>query len=165
MQAEDIIRLLDLQALPMEGGYYRETLRATENIKKEALRHPYKSDRSLYTCIYYLITPDTFSSLHKLPTDEVFHFYLGDPVEMLQLHEDGTATHIRIGNDLMHGEQPQVRVPAYTWQGSKLAAGGRFALLGTSMAPGFEFEDFIAPDADELLDRYPRHRKEIENLL
>jgi predicted cupin superfamily sugar epimerase len=82
------------------------------------------------------LTPDTFSALHRLASDEVFHFYLGDPVEMLQVWPDGSHRVVLIGTDLAAGERPQVVVPRGIWQGARLRPGGRFALLGTTVAPG-----------------------------
>jgi uncharacterized protein len=159
-----IIELLELKPLDMEGGYYRETYRSADTIPKSCLPDRYGSPKSFSTAIYYLITPTTFSSLHKLPTDEVFHFYLGDPVEMLQLFEDGTGRIVKIGSDIENGCSLQVVVPKHTWQGSRLVAGGEFALMGTTMAPGFDFEDFVAPDKNELMRRYPEFSAMIQEL-
>ena len=144
--AQDIIAALDLQPLPREGGYYRETYRSTESLPNRA--------RSLSTAIYYLLTKDTFSALHRLASDEVFHFYLGDPVSMLQLRSDGTGNVITLGPDIMAGQSPQVVVPAGVWQGSWLESGS-FALLGTTMAPGFDFADYAAGNRAELTRSYP----------
>lgn len=149
MQAEELIRFLNLQPLPQEGGWYRETYRSAQPFST--------AGRSAGTAIYYLLTPDTFSALHRLPTDEVFHFYLGDPVDMLQLGpapEDGGRI-ITLGPDLFAGQQVQTVVPAGVWQGSILRAGGAFALMGTTMAPGFDFADYEAADRDALMKQFP----------
>ena len=161
MTAERIIEILDLKPLPVEGGYYRETYRSAEVI---SLPGRYNGTRLTGSAIYYLITPETFSSLHKLAGDEIFHFYLGDPVEMLQLYEDGTGMIIKIGNDLSNGYFPQAVVPKHTWQGTRLVDGGKFALMGTTMAPGFEFDDFVAGDKAELVGRYPEFANDIVKL-
>src|SRR6185369_1787456 len=105
--------------------------------------------------IYYLLTPDTFSALHRLPADELFHFYSGDPVEMLQLAPDGSGRVVLIGNDLEAGQRPQVVVPRGTWQGCRLLAGGKVALLGTTVAPGFEFSHYEGGVRMELSAGYP----------
>jgi predicted cupin superfamily sugar epimerase len=160
-----IIEILDLKPLAVEGGYYRETYRSDETIVKLHLPHRYPSARTFSTAIYYLLTPETFSTLHKLPTDEIFHFYLGDPVEMLQLKDDGTGKLIIIGNDLERGCFPQVVVPKFVWQGTRLIEGGEFALLGATNAPGFEYEDFIVPDVEELIKQYPAYEKKIRQLI
>jgi predicted cupin superfamily sugar epimerase len=162
---KQIIEILDLKPLTIEGGYYRETYRSEEMVAKEHLPQRYQSARTFATAIYYLLTPETYSSLHKLPTDEIFHFYMGDPVEMLQLFDDGTGKIITIGNDLQKGQIPQVVVPKFTWQGTKLVDGGAFALFGATTAPGFEFEDFIAPNAEELIKQYPQFEKKIRELI
>ncbi len=138
MTAEEIIRVLDLQPLPGEGGYYRETYRSAAS-----------------TAIYYLLTPESHSRLHRLPGDEVYHFYRGDPVELLLLFADDCGELVRLGPDLVAGQRPQVVVPAGVWQGSRLVPGGRWALLGTTMAPPFEFDQFTPGDAEALAVRYP----------
>jgi predicted cupin superfamily sugar epimerase len=102
------------------------------------------------TAIYYLLEPGTFSEMHRLRSDEVFHFYAGDAVEMLQLMEGGSGRMVRIGNDLAADERPQVVVPRGVWQGSRLVEGGKWALLGCTVSPGFEFEDYEAGERAEL---------------
>jgi predicted cupin superfamily sugar epimerase len=80
--------------------------------------------------------------MHRLRSDEVFHFYLGDEVEMLQLWPDGTGRRVGLGSDLAAGMLPQTVVPQGVWQGSRLVRGGRFALLGCTVSPGFDYADF-----------------------
>ncbi len=161
MTAEQIIALLGLQPLPVEGGYYAESYRAAETIPAEALPGRYRGPRAHGTAIYYLLTPDTCSHLHRLPTDEVWHFYLGDAVELLQLGPAGAGRVVLLGPDLASGQRPQVMVPRGTWMGARLAAGGRLALLGTTMAPGFDPADFEAGRREELLGEYPAFREDI----
>ena len=163
MNARDLIATLNLQPLPGEGGYFHETYRADDTHAVLPSRYG-PGERAFCTAIYYLLTPDTFSALHKLPTDEIFHFYLGSPVEMLLLREDGTGSVITIGPGIGNGMRPQVVVPRGTWQGSRLVDGGEFALLGTTMAPGFEFPDFVAGSRAELTSRYPTYSRWIEGL-
>jgi predicted cupin superfamily sugar epimerase len=156
--ADDIIRFLQLEPLPCEGGWYRETYRSPRPFPGIA--------RSAGTAIYYLLTPDTFSALHRLPTDEIFHFYLGDPVEMLQLGpnpEDGGKI-VTLGPDILTGHQVQTVVLAGVWQGSLLRAGGAFALLGTTMTPGFDFADYEAADRDALSAAFPAFTERIARL-
>ncbi len=162
--AAEVIALLGLQHLPVEGGYYRETYRAALQIPPEALPAGYDGARRALTAIYYLLTPDTFSALHRLPSDEQFHFYAGDPVEMLQLHPDGRGEVLRIGVNFAAGERPQVGVSGGTWQGSRIAAGGEWALLGTTVSPGFEFADYQAGHRAALLRQYPQHAELIQAL-
>lgn len=155
MTAEDIRALFGLQPLPREGGYYAETYRSDESVPQEALPSRYSGPKPFGTAMYYLLTPDSFSALHRLPTDEGYHFYLGDPVELLQLRPDGSGSVVTLGTDLSAGMRPQVVVPKFVWQGSRLCPGGRFALLGTTMAPGFDFEDYESAPRDQLLRGFP----------
>ncbi|MEC9346677.1 MAG: cupin domain-containing protein [Pseudomonadota bacterium] len=152
MTVDDIIRALDLQPHP-EGGYFAETWRAAESSADLPAR--YDGPRSHGTAIHYLLTPDSFSGMHRVASDEIFHFYLGDPVEQLWLLPDGSHRVVRIGTDLKAGERPQVIVPHGTWQGARLVPGGRFALLGCTVSPGFDFADFLMGDRDGLIDGWP----------
>jgi predicted cupin superfamily sugar epimerase len=158
LTAEELIRFLRLAPLPREGGWYCETYRSGRQWPAAA--------RAAGTAIYYLLTPDTFSALHRLPTDEVFHFYLGDPVEMLQLGPlPGNGGRIlTLGPDILTGQQVQTVVPAGVWQGSYLREGGRFALMGTTMAPGFDFADYEAGERSLLTAMYPEFAERIARL-
>ena len=161
MTATELIALLDLKPLPLEGGYFRETYRCADRVTASALPPRYGRDKALGTAIFYLLTPDTFSAMHRLPTDEVFHFYLGDPVEMLLLEPDHPGRVATLGSDLAAGQRPQIVVPAGVWQGSLLAPGGRVALLGTTMAPGFDPLDFELGDPETLARGWPEFREAI----
>jgi hypothetical protein len=158
--ADEVIRLLDLRPHPEEGGWYRETYRSEGSSDPGP---PFHGPRSVSTAIYYLLTPDTFSALHRLPGDEVFHAYAGDPVEMLELHPDGTGRVVRLGTDL-ESTVPQHVVRGGVWQGSALAPGGEWALLGTTMAPGFDFDDYEA-GTEELVHAHPDWEERIRRLL
>lgn len=147
MTAGDVRAALGLEPLLPEGGFFRETYRSAHS-----------------TAIYYLITPTNFSRMHRLASDEVFHFYLGDPVGQLHLRPDGTGEVITLGNELAAGQRPQVIVPGGTWQGACLAAGGRFALLGTTMAPAFDPAEFEAGDRERLCRRWPAFADRIRAL-
>ena len=154
---EKIIKKFNLTSLEDEGGYFTETYRSEEIILKEHLPLRYKSARNFSTSILYLITPDNFSALHKVASDEMFHFYMGDQVIMLNLFESGKGQIIKMGSNIFSGEQIQYLVPKNTWQGAKLAKGGKFALLGTTVSPGFEYEDFVQAKTykNEILKQYP----------
>lgn len=136
--AERVIASLHLRPLPVEGGFYRET---------------YRSPHS--TAIYFLLTRESFSAMHRLRSAEVYHFYLGDPVEMLVLEPGGGGRFLALGTDILHGAVPQVIIPGGVWQGSRVADGGAWALMGTTMAPGFDVGEFELGRRDDLCRHYP----------
>jgi uncharacterized protein len=154
--ADDVIAHLNLLPHPVEGGFFRETYRSLDNLP---------TGRSVSTAIYYLLTPKTVSALHRLPGDEVFHFYAGDAVRMLQLWPDGSTRTLTLGTDLKAGQVPQLVVPGGVWQGSVLIDGGAWALLGATMAPGFDYADYTAGDRAALTAQYPAVAAMIERLL
>jgi uncharacterized protein len=163
MTADDVIRILNLQPHPVEGGFYRETYRSTGMIPRSALpQHP--ADRHISTSIYYLLKPGHVSELHVLPGDELFHFYLGSPVRMLQLWPDGSGREVVLGQDLAAGQVPQLTVPAGVWQGTKLIGHDGFALLGATMAPGFEYADYGSARREELVAKWPSWSERIREL-
>ncbi len=156
VKAEDVIKKLELKPLPEEGGYYRETYRSNVYVKSQTGKE-FPDGRVASTAIFYLVTPEEYSALHRISGDEVFHFYAGDPVEMIQIDESGELSRIAMGSDFMHGQQLQVVVPGGVWQSLRLKEGGQWALLGTTVAPGFEFADFEVAKRDQLLNQYPSH--------
>jgi predicted cupin superfamily sugar epimerase len=164
LTAQQVIDRLGLVPLTIEGGYFRETYRSALSIPANALPNDYTGDRNVSTAIYYLLTPDTFSVIHRVKSDEVFHFYAGDPVEMLQLWPDSTARRVIIHNDLASGHEPQLVVPAGVWQGCRLIPGGQWALMGCTVAPGFDYADYEPGDRDELIKLYPDHSELITHL-
>ncbi|MCI0603086.1 cupin domain-containing protein [bacterium] len=150
MAADDLIRILKLQPHPKENGFYMETYRNDE-IASVPLR--YNGPRSFSTAIYFLLKAGGFSEMHRLQSDEIFHFYRGAPAEMLLLKSDGQTEVIRIGNRVELGEMPQVVVPRGCWQG--MLSTGDFTLLGTTVAPGFEYSDYESGNRAELISKYP----------
>ena len=155
---DQIKAMLHLKPHPEEGGYFAETYRSTEYIPEGVLPKRYKGIRSYATAIYYLLTPETLSAMHRLQSDEIFHFYLGDPVEMLQLWPDGSGRILILGPDILSGMQPQVIVPGGIWQGLRLLYAETFAFLGTTVSPGFEFSDYESGWRDVLVEAYPKFR-------
>ena len=149
LTAARLIELLRLEPLPVEGGHFRQT---------------WRSDAG--TAIYYLLSddPDSFSAMHRLPTDEIYHFYLGDPVEMLLLQADGRVEDVTLGPEVLKGEHVQFVVPHGVWQGSRLRDGGRFALLGTTMAPGFDSRGYEGGSRERLIVGYPAAAAAIRRL-
>jgi predicted cupin superfamily sugar epimerase len=144
-------RLLGMKPHPKEGGYFVETYRSGVVVEQEG----YPGQRSLCTAIYYMLTATSFSALHKVTGDEIFHFYAGDAVEMLQLFPDGSSDLVTLGPEPLSGMKFQHLVAGGVWQGARLVKGGQYALLGTTMAPGFDFEDYTTGDREELIARYP----------
>jgi predicted cupin superfamily sugar epimerase len=155
MTADEVREMLKLTPLQLEGGFFRETYRSRWQVSKEYLPEGTHGSRSIGTAIYYMITPETFSTLHRLPGTEVFHFYMGDPAVMLQLHPDGSSRTVTLGSDLASGQEPQVVVCGNVWQGCRLAPGGRWALMGTTMSPGFDYADYQTGVRGELIAQYP----------
>jgi len=164
MTAEEIKRRLGLEAHPREGGYFIQTWKSDEEIPLAALPARYPGPRAAGTAIYYLLEPTTFSEMHRLISDEVFHFYLGDPIEMLQLWPDGSSKVVALGNDLASGMAPQLVVPKNVWQGSRLIPGGQVALLGCTVSPGFDYADYETGKRADLLREYPDSAELIEAL-
>ena len=162
--AREIIALFNLRPLPVEGGYFAQSYRSSGMIAESALPSGYSGARCFGSAIYYLLTPETFSAMHRLRGDEVFHFYLGDPVEMLQLRSDGTGERIIIGSDIAAGMRVQVLAPANVWQGSRVCDGGQFALMGTTMAPGFEIADYTPGLRRSLIESHPQFAALISSL-
>ena len=150
--AEALIAHLGLSPLEGEGGWFRETYR---------LERPGSPTGNRATAIYYLLTPEIFSELHRLPGDEIYHFYLGDPVELLQLGPDGEVRRDVLGTDVLGGMSVQLVVPGGAWQGSRLRDGGQAALMGTTMTPGFDPDTYERGVREDLLRDYPGAAREI----
>jgi predicted cupin superfamily sugar epimerase len=161
--AKEIIEKLDLAPLPEEGGYYKQTYCGKIKLPANELGITGEGVRTVGTAIYYLVVPSSFSALHRLKSDEIFHFYAGNAVEMIQIDPNGELRRYTIGSDIMAGQVPQVVVPAGSWQGLRLKSGGAWALLGTTMSPGFEFEDFELGERQRMFDEFPQLRNEIMN--
>ena len=108
--------------------------------------------------------PDVFSDMHRLPTDELWHFYLGDPIELLLLSPDGTDELVILGHDVLAGQRVQTVVPAGTWMGARLRPGGDYGVYGNTMAPGFALTDFEGANSDELIATWPQRAETIRAL-
>lgn len=158
MTADEIKKLLGLEPHPVEGGYFRRTY--TSDVSVALLR----GVRPYGTAIYYLLEVGGFSEMHVLASDEVFHFYLGDPVEMLQLYPDGGSAVFTLGPDLAAGQRVQLVVPAGVWQGTRLVGDGKVTLLGCTVTPGFDFADYRNARADELIAKWPLEAERIRKL-
>jgi predicted cupin superfamily sugar epimerase len=164
LTAESLKTMLKLVPLSVEGGYFAETYRSSEVLPPECLNGGYNGPRSSCTAIYYLLEAGTFSEMHRVKSDEIFHFYLGDPVEMLQLWPDGSHNVVTIGTEIERGMRPQVVVPRGVWQGCRLVNGGNVALMGCTVSPGFEYADYESGKREELVRGWPEAREWIEAL-
>jgi uncharacterized protein len=147
-----------------EGGYYRQTYRSAVTIREDALPPGFAGARPVATCIYFLLAEDNFSALHRLKSDEIWHFYAGGTVEVHVISREGQHSVIRLGADPRAGEVLQAVVPAGTWFGSLLPSPNSYALVGCTVAPGFDFSDFELGARAELVRLYPQHRELISRL-
>jgi hypothetical protein len=151
---DEIIEVLKLKQHP-EGGYYRETYRSKGSIPKEILGKPFTGNRNYATGIYFLLTSESFSAFHKINQDEMWHFYDGSPMNLHMIAPDGRYSVIKIGNTLSEGELPQFTVPAGYWFASEVDEENSFSLLGCTVSPGFDFDDFEMPPRAQLIKQFP----------
>ena len=158
MTAQEIKRLLSLDQHPVEGGFFRRTYTSSGTLELP------RGTRHQGTAIYYLLDQDHFSEMHVLDSDELFHFYLGDPVEMLKLFPDGTSVVTTLGQNIAARQELQVLVPAGVWQGMRLIDGGDYALLGCTVVPGFNYADYHNATFAELARKWPDQTERIRLL-
>jgi hypothetical protein len=157
------IERLGLQRHP-EGGYYRETYRAREGIAGEHLPARFGGDRPFSTAIYFLLPGGEISVLHRIKQDEVWHFHEGSALVIHVIDPQGECSEIRLGPDPDRGETLQAVLPAGRLFGAFVSDARLYALVGCTVAPGFDFADLEIPTRGELLWRFPRHRAIIERL-
>jgi predicted cupin superfamily sugar epimerase len=157
------IEKLQLEAHP-EGGYFRQAYQAELVLPKAALPAGFTGARAASTAIYFLLEGKNFSAFHRLRSDEVWHFYAGEPLVVHMIEPDGEYSAILLGRDLEAGQGPQAVVRAGCWFASHVADWKSFALVGCTVAPGFDFDDFELGKREELGTRYPQHRELIERL-
>lgn len=153
---DDLIAHYGLEPIPREGGLFRRTWAGPERA----------DGRPEGSAIVALLTsaPGDFSALHRLPSDEIWHFYLGDPLEMLLLAPDGTSRVVVLGPGVLRGQEIQVTVPAGTWMGARVVEGGAWTFFGCTMAPGFTYEGYEHGDGVELAARYPAEAARVRAL-
>jgi predicted cupin superfamily sugar epimerase len=156
------IHKLNLEPHP-EGGFYRQTYRADQVLPREALPQ-FPGPRAASTAIYFLLEEKSFSAFHRLRSDELWHFYVGAPVVVHVIAESREYSKILLGNDPDAGEELQAVVKAGCWFASHVRDRKSFALVGCTVAPGFDFEDFELAKREELARHYPQHRQVIEKL-
>lgn len=158
-----LVKELDLLPHP-EVGYFKEVYRSKETILQGALPERFSGDRNFATAIYFLIEKNNFSALHKIKSDETWHFYYGDALEVIEIDENGKLTSTLVGNKLLEGESFQYTVKANTWFGSRVSNGGNFSLVGCTVAPGFDFNDFELAKKEELVKLFPQHETIIHKM-
>lgn len=147
-----------------EGGFFRQTYCADLIIGRSALPNRFAGPRSASTAIYFLLAGEQFSALHRLAADEVWHFYAGTALVVHMIDPHGIHTVMKLGQNAESGEQFQCVVPAGCWFGSSLETADGYALVGCTVAPGFDFGDFEMADRSSLVVLYPQHRELIARL-
>ena len=154
---EEVIEKLELIPLPVEGGMFKSTYHSSQKA----------GDKDMCNAIYYLLKDGAFSHLHKLPNDEIYHHYMGDPLEMLELFPDGTAKRQILGKDLSAGQKPQIVMHEGNYQGSRPLPGGKygFSLVGCTNSPGYTDEGYEhLYDVEWALNNYPEYADLIKAL-
>lgn len=162
--ADEIMDALQLIPLEPEGGYFKEVYRSDETIEKSALPKRFLGNRTLSTSIYYMIRKGMKSTAHCLKADEIWHFYLGGPLTLIEITTDGKVKKTTMGNDLKNKQELQHVFRRGTVFGAHLNKGVEYALIGATVAPGFDYEDFEMPSREELLKRFPNAAEAIELL-
>jgi predicted cupin superfamily sugar epimerase len=163
MTVDILVKELDLLPHP-EGGFYKETYRSLLKVSAQCLPTGFSGERNIATGIYFLIETGNFSALHKIKSDETWHFYYGDALEVIEIDEAGHLKTTLIGPDLLKGETFQYTVKANTWFGSRVAPAGQFSLVGCTVYPGFDFTDFEMAKRNDLIQLYPGHQAIITEL-
>ncbi len=154
-----------LELLPHpEGGFYKEVYRSSEIINHKALSQRFSGDRSYCTSIYFLLTSENFSAFHRIQQDEIWHFYEGSALYVHVIDQQGNYHKISLGMDLDAGEVPQYVVPAGCWFASSVKNENNYSLVGCTVAPGFDFDDFELAERDQLTNEYPQHQDIISEL-
>jgi predicted cupin superfamily sugar epimerase len=161
VSAEDLIKMFDLKRHP-EGGYFAETYRSSESIPRGALPSRYRGDRNISSAIYFLLPAGTVSRLHRIASDEVWHFYLGGPLEILQIPPSGELGKVILGPDVLAQQKLQHVVSAGHWFCARPVEGSGYSFVGCTVAPGFDFKDFEIADPEDLVRRFPELKREIQ---
>ena len=182
LSAADVIATFGLEPLPVEGGLYRRWYCASDVLRADAVStndtraddtraddmpaDDMRADKPAGTAIVAMITDEqqSFSALHQLKTDELWHFYVGDPLVLVLLEPGGTSRRVVLGHDIGVGQVPFAVAPRGCWFGADLAPGGSFAVFGCTMAPGFTPDDFRGGVLDELLAGWPHEADAIHRL-
>ncbi len=160
LTAQQVVECLGLQPHP-EGGFYIETYRSKTTFEHGDV---FPATRNHSTAIYYLLEKTDFSTFHRIKSDELWHHYLGESFLISVILEDGSFEEILLGKNLQHGEKPQAMVPAGAWFASELKTKEGFGLVGCTVSPGFDFQDFEIAERNNLIERYPELERIISRL-
>jgi predicted cupin superfamily sugar epimerase len=158
-----IIKKLGLRK-HIEGGYFSETYRSKEIIKKNYLRDKFSDERNLSTAIYFLLTNKDFSAFHRLKSDEIWHFYEGSSLNIYTISKTGNLKILKLGNNLVKNETFQITINSGQWFAAEIADDNSYCLVGCTVSPGFDFRDFELGKREELIKLYPQHKKIINKL-
>lgn len=161
--AQTLIQELGLIEHP-EGGYYKETYRSRGVIPQQVLGAPFNKERNYCTSIYFLLTSDRFSAFHRIQQDEIWNFHGGSPLTVHIIDHQGNYTEHLVGLDLKNGQTPQLVVPAGCWFASSVNETEEYSLVGCTVAPGFDFDDFELANRQDLIDQYPSYHQIITKL-
>jgi len=157
------IEKLSLEPHP-EGGYFKEMYRSDDQIPSSALPARYQGDRCFGTSIYFLLEGDNFSAFHRIQSDEGWHFYAGNPVRIYTLTSNGIRIDIDMGSDPDKGQHLQYVIPFGYWFAAEVVEPGGFSLVGCTVNPGFDFNDFELAKRSELINMFPQHEEIITRL-
>ncbi|MCK8522078.1 cupin domain-containing protein [Aquimarina sp. D1M17] len=163
LEISEIVEKLALTPHP-EGGFYKETYRSKETISQEELYPNFEGSRNYSTGIYFLLTSDNFSAFHRIKQDEMWHFYMGSPLFVHVIYQDGTYKRYTLGTDFYNMQMPQLVVPAGCWFASSVKHNEAYSLVGCTVAPGFDFDDFELAERNKLISEFPEHKTVITEL-
>ncbi len=161
--AKQLVERFALSPHP-EGGYFKENYRCLETIPKTFLPKRFNGERSYSTAIYFLLEKGNFSAFHRIKSDECWHFYAGETLLIYVIHLNGRLETIKLGSDLLKGEQFQAIVPAGCWFAAEPSPGTPYAFVGCTVAPGFDFDDFELAKVEILSKLFPQHKLLIARL-
>jgi uncharacterized protein len=148
----------------IEGGWYCEAYRTALTFTKEQLPAAFGSERNACTHIYFLLEKKGYSAFHCIKSDELWHFYAGDPLTIYEIDGQGKIKERLLGNDIEKGQSLFCVIKGGHWFGSRVAEGGEYGLAGCTVAPGFDFTDFEMADKDVLTKRYPQYAELIDQM-
>jgi predicted cupin superfamily sugar epimerase len=147
-----------------EGGHYREVYRSSLTVNKNSLPESFQGSRNFSTSIYFLLEGKEFSAFHRIPSDELWHFYAGEGLSIYEIENNGTLMEHKLGNNFENNESFQIAVKSGHWFASRLTNGNGYALVGCTVSPGFDFEDLELAKRQVLINQFPQHKKLITEL-